>query len=172
MTSTLGLAQAVLLALAAQAAPQSAGQPPAERPPAVSPARPAPRQAPRASEGWTWALYSGDGPLVLANEIPDTPRLRATLECAPGSSIVRLAFHETPGADGFATIRSGAASAEVEARARRGRLEAALRADHPVFAAFLASGRLTLALGEQTAAIEIDRANLPKLRRFAELCTG
>lgn len=176
MTSTLGLAQAILLALTVQAAPQNGAQPPAERPPAASPARPSPRQAarqaPRASEGWTWTLYGGDGPLVLANEIPDTPRLRTTLECAPGSSIVRLAFHDAPGADGFATIRSGAASAEVEARARRGRLEAALRADHPVFAAFLSSGRLTLTLGEQTAAIEIDRANLPKLRRFAELCTG
>lgn len=168
MTSMLGLVQATLLSLAVQTAPQSGAHPPAERPQAASPARP----AARASEGWTWTLYSGDGPLVLANEIPDTPRLRTTLECAPGSSVVRLAFHDAPGADGFAVIRSGAASAEVEARARRGRLEAALRADHPVFAAFLASGRLSLALGDQTTAIEIDRANLSKLRRFAELCTG
>jgi len=167
MTSLLGLSQAMLFALAVQTAPQSGAQTPAERPQAGTPARP-----PRASEGWTWTLYSGDGPLVLANEIPDTPRLRTTLECAAGSSIVRLAFHDAPGADGFATIRSGAASAEVEARARRGRLEAVLRADHPVFAAFLATGRLTLTLGEQAQTIEIDRANLPKLRRFAELCTG
>jgi len=167
MTSLLGLSQAMLFALAVQAAPQSGAQPPAERPQAATPAR-----TPRPSESWTWTLYSGDGPLVLANEIPDTPRLRTTLECAPGSSIVRLAFHDAPGADGFAVVRSGAASAEVEARARRGRLEATLRADHPVFAAFLASGRLTLTLGEQAEAIEIDRANLPKLRRFAELCTG
>lgn len=167
MTSLLGLSQAMLFALAVQTAPQSGAQPPAERPQAATSAR-----TPRPSEGWTWTLYSGDGPLVLANEIPDTPRLRTTLECAPGSSIVRLAFHGAPGADGFAVVRSGAASAEVEARARRGRLEAVLRADHPVFAAFLASGRLTLTLGEQAEAIEIDRANLPKLRRFAELCTG
>lgn len=167
MTSMLGLTQAMLFALAVQTAPQSGPQPPAERPQAASPAR-----STRASEGWTWTLYSGDGPLVLANEIPDTPRLRTTLECAPGSSIVRMAFHDAPGADGFAVIRSGAASTEVEARARRGRLEAALRADHPVFAAFLASGRLTLALGDQAETVEIDRANLSKLRRFAELCTG
>ncbi|WP_087141028.1 hypothetical protein [Brevundimonas diminuta] len=167
MTSMLGLTQAMLFALAVQTAPQSGAQPPAERPQAAPPARSA-----RASEGWTWTLYSGDGPLVLANEIPDTPRLRTTLECAPGSSVVRLAFHDAPGADGFAVIRSGAASTEVEARARRGRLEAALRADHPVFAAFLASGRLTLALGDQAETVEIDRANLSKLRRFAELCTG
>ncbi|MBD7941919.1 hypothetical protein [Brevundimonas guildfordensis] len=167
MTSLLSLSQAMLVALAVQTGPQSGAQPPAERPQAASTAR-----TPRAAEGWTWTLYSGDGPLVLANEIPDTPRLRTTLECAPGSSIVRLAFHDAPGADGFATIRSGAASAEVEARARRGRLEAAVRADHPVFAAFLASGRLTLTLGDQSQTVEIDRANLSKLRRFAELCTG
>lgn len=167
MTSLLGLSQAMLFALAVQTAPQNGAQPPTERLQAATPAR-----TPRPSEGWTWTLYSGDGPLVLANEIPDTPRLRTTLECAPGSSIVRLAFHDARGADGFAVVRSGAASAEVEARARRGRLEAVLRADHPVFAAFLASGRLTLTLGEQAEAIEIDRANLPKLRRFAELCTG
>ncbi len=167
MTSMLGLVQATLLSLAVQTVPQTGAHPPAERPQAASPARSA-----RASEGWTWTLYSGDGPLVLANEIPDTPRLRTTLECAPGSSVVRLALHDAPGADGFAVIRSGGATAEVEARARRGRLEATLRADHPVFAAFLASGRLTLALGDQATAIEIDRANLSKLRRFAELCTG
>ena len=47
-----------------------------------------------------------------------------------------------------------------------------LRADHPVFAAFLANGKLQIAVGEQSSAIEIDRANLSKLRRFAELCTG
>lgn len=66
----------------------------------------------------------------------------------------------------------GRATAEVEARTRRGRLETALRADHPVFAAFLASGRLTLAIGDQTSVVSLERGDLPKLRRFAELCTG
>ena len=147
MTALIGLAQATALAMTLQSAPST-------------------------TEAWTWTLYADSRPLVLANEIPDTPRLRTTLECAPGSSIVRLAFHDAPGADGFATVRSGAASTEVEARARRGRLEAALRADHPVFAAFLASGKLDVAVGEQASPVEIDRANLSKLRRFAELCTG
>lgn len=159
MTAVLGLAQALMLAMAVQTAPQAASQT-------------APLVAARPAEAWTWTLYNGEGPLVLANEIPDTPRLRTTLECMPGSSIARLAFHETPGVGGYATVRSGAASAEVETRSRRGRLETALRADHPVFAAFLASGRLSLTVGDQTLSIEIDRANLPKLRRFAELCTG
>lgn len=169
MTAVLGLAQALMLAIAVQTAPQAGAPAAVDRPQATPPIV---RPVARALEPWTWTLYSGDGPLVLANEIPDTPRLRTTLECMPGSSIARLTFHETPGADGFATVRSGAASAEVETRSRRGRLETALRADHPVFAAFLASGRLSLAFGEQTVSIEMDRANLPKLRRFAELCTG
>lgn len=171
MTAVLGLAQALMFAVAVQGAPQTGPQAAVRlhvSPPQAAPARPATRPG----EAWTWTLYSGDGPLVLANEIPDTPRLRTTLECMPGSSIARLTLHETPGADGFATVRSGAASAEVETRSRRGRLETALRADHPVFAAFMASGRLSLSRGDQTVSIEIDRANLPKLRRFAELCTG
>lgn len=171
MTSMLGLAQAMMFALAMQATPQSGAQAPVERPQSAQPA-PNPATRPRAAEGWTWTLYSGDGPLVLANEIPDTPHLRTTMECTPGSSIARLTLHQATGADGFATARSGAATAEVEARTRRGRLETALRADHPVFAAFLASGRLTLAIGDQTSVVSLERGDLPKLRRFAELCTG
>ncbi|MFK0298452.1 hypothetical protein ACIQTU_04445 [Brevundimonas sp. NPDC090276] len=125
-----------------------------------------------ATEAWTWTLYADNGPLVLANEIPDTPRLRTTLECAPGSSIVRLTLYDAAPAEGIAVITSGAASANAEARPRRGQLQTMLRADHPVFAAFLASGKLQVAVGEQTSPVEIDRANLSKLRRFAELCTG
>ena len=128
--------------------------------------------APPSAGAWTWTLYTGDGPLVLANEIPDTPRLRATLECAPGSSIVRLTLYDAVAAEGIAVITSGAASANAEVRPRRGQLQTMLRADHPVFAAFLANGNLKVSVGEQTSPVEIDRANLSKLRRFAELCTG
>ncbi|MGO4410289.1 MULTISPECIES: hypothetical protein [unclassified Brevundimonas] len=127
---------------------------------------------PSAAPGWTWTLYSGDGPLVLANEIPDTPRLRTTLECAPGSSIVRLTLYDVPSTDGYATVTAGAAVTNTEIRARRGQLQTMLRADHPVFTAFMASGKLEITVGEQSSAVEIDRANLSKLRRFAELCTG
>ena len=127
---------------------------------------------PSADAGWTWTLYTGAGPLVLANEVPDTPRLRTTLECAPGSSIVRLTLYDAAPAEGLAVITSGAVSVNAEVQPRRGQFQTMLRADHPVFAAFLATGRLTLTLGEQAQTIEIDRANLPKLRRFAELCTG
>lgn len=127
---------------------------------------------PTPAAAWTWTLYTDNGPLVLANEIPDTPRLRATLECAPGSSIVRLTLYDAAPAEGIATITSGAVSANAEVRPRRGQLQTMLRADHPVFAAFLANGKLQVAVGEQTSPVEIDRANLSKLRRFAELCTG
>lgn len=146
MTALLGLAQAMSLALTLQATPSA--------------------------ETWTWTLYADNGPLVLANEVPDTPRLRTTLECAPGSSIVRLTLYDAAPAEGIAVITSGAASANAEAQPRRGQLQTMLRADHPVFAAFLANGKLQVAVGEQSSAIEIDRANLSKLRRFAELCTG
>ena len=124
------------------------------------------------ADAWTWTLYAVSGPLVLANEIPDTPRLRSTLECAPGSSIVRLTLYDAAPAEGIAVITSGAASANAEIQPRRGRFQTMLRADHPVFAAFLASGKLDVAVGEQASPVEIDRANLSKLRRFAELCTG
>lgn len=124
------------------------------------------------TEAWTWTLYADKGPLVLANEIPDTPRLRTTLECAPGSSIVRLTLYGAAPVEGIAVITSGAASANAEVRPRRGQLQTMLRADHPVFAAFQASGKLQVSVGEQASSVEIDRANLSKLRRFAELCTG
>lgn len=128
--------------------------------------------APPTAQVWAWTLYADNGPLVLANEIPDTPRLRTTLECAPGSSIVRLTLYDAAPAEGIAVVTSGAASANAEVRPRRGQLQTMLRADHPVFAAFQANGRLQVTVGEQSSAIEIDRANLSKLRRFAELCTG
>lgn len=123
-------------------------------------------------EAWTWTLYADSGPLVLANEIPDTPRLRATLECMPGSSIVRLTLYDAAPAEGIAVIASGAATANAEVRPRRGQLQAMIRADHPVFTAFQANGKLDVTVGEQSSPIEIDRANLSRLRRFAELCTG
>ena len=128
--------------------------------------------APPPAQVWAWTLYADNGPLVLANEIPDTPRLRTTLECAPGSSIVRLTLYDAAPAEGIAVVTSGAASANAEVRPRRGQLQAMLRADHPVFGAFMSGGKLAITVGEHTSSVEIDRANLSKLRRFAELCTG
>lgn len=129
--------------------------------------------APVQNDAWTWTLYEGDGPLVLANEVPDTPRLRSTLECDPGSGVARLSLYDVQAPLGFATARSGQATAAVEvATARGARLQTALRTDHPVFAAFLASGKLNLAWSDGSRAIEVGRNALPRLRRFAELCSG
>ncbi len=123
--------------------------------------------------GFVWTLYEGDGPVVLAHEIPDTPNLQATLECEPGSGAARVALYGWEGMTGFGSARAGSASAAIEARpGRGGRLETALRVEHPVFAAFVAGGELRLALGETDRTLTVPPRDLAKLRRFSELCGG
>lgn len=125
-----------------------------------------------APEPWTWTLYDASGSVVLANEIPDTPRLRATLECAPGSGVIRVTVYDAAPGQGFATLTAGGASATSEAGGRGDRLESTLRADHPVFAAMVSSGRLTVAAGEQSRQIDVDRDHLGDLRLFGQRCSG
>lgn len=127
-----------------------------------------------AEPDWTWSLYEGEGPVVLANDVPDTARLRATLECNPGSGVARVASYGAAAAEpGMATLRSGGATAASEAMAgRNGRLTAVLRTDHPVFAAFVQSGRLVMSVAANERAIDVQTAHIAKLRRFAELCGG
>lgn len=122
---------------------------------------------------WAWTLYDGSSPVVLANERPDTPDLRTTLECNPGSSLARISLYASDLVAGFASITSGDASATVEATANGdGAIVAPLRTDHPVFARFATTGNLALAVGERRQTIEIAAADLAKLRRFADLCSG
>ena len=59
--------------------------------------------------GWTWTLYDNEVQLVLANEVPDTPQLRATFECEPGTGITRLSLYDAPMGEGFATVAAGEA---------------------------------------------------------------
>ena len=121
---------------------------------------------------WTWTLYD-DAPLVLANEVPDTTNLRATLECDAGSSIARLTLYGEEAVAGMARVTAGATAAVAETQAARGgRLKLALRTDHPVFSAFSTDGRLGVAVGEQRRTVEVPPMHLAKLRRFAELCSG
>jgi hypothetical protein len=128
--------------------------------------------APSAS-AWTWTLYADSAPIVLANEAPDTPNLRATLECTPGSSVAMITLYGGAAASGVARASAGQATAVTEAEAgRNGGFKAPVRVDHPVFAAFVMDGRLSLAIGEERRAIEVPAAHLAKLRRFAELCAG
>jgi hypothetical protein len=124
----------------------------------------------QAQPAWTWTLYEGEGPVVLAEEVPDTPQLRTTLECEPGSGVVRLSLYG-PGAEpGFAALRSGDASATGEASVRDGALQTALRADHPVFAGLIGTGVLLVNQGGRERVVQVADAHRAKLRRFAERC--
>ena len=130
-------------------------------------------QAAPPESGWTWTLYADDAPVVLANEVPDTARLRATLECEPGSSVARVTLYGAPALAGMARVSAGAASAVAEAEAARGGgVKLAVRTDHPVFAAFAVDGRLSIGVGDQGRALEVQAPHLAKLRRFTELCSG
>ncbi len=123
--------------------------------------------------GWTWSLYEGEGPLVLANDIPDTASLRATLQCLPGSGAVSVAVYGEDASAGFARITSGGSTATSEARVGRGgKLETAIPVDHPAFSAFVANGRMTIAVGDDTSTITVERPHMAKLRRFADRCAG
>jgi hypothetical protein len=126
-----------------------------------------------ADAAWTWTLYADDAPVVLANEVPDTPNLRTTMECDPGSSVARLTLYQGDGLAGMGRITSGEARAVTQVEtARGGASRLALRTDHPVFAAFASSGALTVSVGEARQTVEIPAAHLAKLRRFVELCSG
>lgn len=141
---------AILLALGAQAAAPSTS----------------------ASGQWTWTLYP-DNPVVLAHEVPDTARLRTTLECDPGSGVARLTFHEAAPAPGMARLTSGQATAIGEVVAgRRGASSVTLRTDHPTFAAFAGSGQLNVTVGAGSTAVEVGSAHRPLLQRFREMCGG
>lgn len=129
--------------------------------------------------GWTWSLYGvGEGgTVVLANEIPDTPDLRATLECDPGSGAARVSVFGAEGAaSGYVSIRSGAATATSQGEAGRdgdaARLTASLRLEHPVFTAFMTSGELTLNQGGQDWTVRIGRRHRGLLTDFAVACDG
>lgn len=129
-------------------------------------------QTPPPESAWTWTLYADEARVALANEVPDTPHLRFTLECDPASGVAQAAFYGGPAETGMARVTAGEASTVTESTAERGALKLALRTDHPVFAAFAAEGRLTAAVGARRRAIEVPRAHLAKLRRFTELCSG
>lgn len=122
---------------------------------------------------WTWTLYDGDGPVVLANEAPDTPDLRATLQCDRGAGAVEVSLYDPPAQPGFARVSAGRASTTTEAQAGRdGAVSFVVRADHPVFAAFAGTGLMTVAVGDDQSQIVVQPRHLAKLRRFTDLCAG
>lgn len=118
---------------------------------------------------WVWTLYADAEPVVLAEEIADTDRLRATLECRPGSGAVTVSLYEAGSAQpGFVTIRSGNASATSAAEVADGHASFALRTDHPVFAALIGGRRATI--GGLGADRTLDLSAATERRRFAMLC--
>lgn len=122
--------------------------------------------------GWTWTLYEDAGPLVLANEVPDTPQLRTVVECAPGSGVARVDQYGPTDSVGIATITSGSATATAESQVAGDHRSVVLRTDHPVFGQFLSTGALDVAVAGRHQAVTVEAAHLAKLRRFAELCGG
>jgi hypothetical protein len=129
-------------------------------------------QATPPEAAWTWTLYTDEARVALANEVPDTPNLRFTLECDPASGVAHVTFYGGAAQAGMARVTAGEASAVTESTVERGTLKLTLRTDHPVFAAFAADGRLAVAVGEGRRGVEVPRSHLAKLRRFAELCSG
>jgi len=125
------------------------------------------------ASAWTWTLYDGENPVVLANEVPDTAHLRSTFECEAGSGVAQVSIYDFGAVSGFVRFGSGTAVATSQiASPRDGTLTAPLRTDHPAFAAFVTEGRLTLTVGDRQRIVEVPRPHLAKLRRFAELCAG
>lgn len=122
--------------------------------------------------GWTWTLYEGGGPLVLAHEIPDTPQLKTVFECAPRSGMARMDLYGATDPIGVATLRAGRATASSESEAATDHRSIMLRTDHPVFGQFVVTGTLDVSVGGRHDAVVVEAAHLAKLRRFAELCGG
>lgn len=129
--------------------------------------------AAHAQAGWTWTLYPDANPVVLAQEIPDTPELKTTFECDNGTGRVRISLYDLPQwSGGHATLRSGRQTAMTEIEASRHLLRANISADHPVFMAFQANGQLVLSREAHSTTVTLEPEHLGKLRRFAELCTS
>lgn len=120
--------------------------------------------------GWTWTLYDDASPVVLAHEVPDSPQLKAVLECIPGSGVARVDLYgRNPGA-GMATLVSGTATATTESEATGEQRSVTLRTDHPVFSQFVVTGMLDVAVAGRHQAVTVETSHRAKLGRFAELC--
>lgn len=167
---------AVALATASLVIPASLALPVQATPPTPY------RSAASATPAWTWTLYDGNGALVLAEEIADSPALRTTLECAVGTGAVTLTLYPQGDAAAvaapvepviFARITSDRSEAQSEARfGRQGRLETSIRVEHPAFSALSASGHATVTAATTTVQLSVPQTHIAKLRRFADLCAS
>lgn len=130
--------------------------------------------APLPDKGWVWALYDTRGPMVvLAEEVPDTPHLRATFECAQGSNQIRLTHYQAGNAvSGPVSLSAGSARQEASMTVEGQRLILSIAAQSPLFRNLVTSGQMSLTSEARTTDIRFDRNSLPQLRRFAQACTG
>lgn len=125
------------------------------------------------SRQWVWSLYDDGDPVVLAQEIPDTPQLKTTLECETGSNRVRIVFYGSHALqNGAAMLHSGNRSAMGEISIRPDSIRTGLPADHPAFVSFTASGALRLEQNGQGIDLTVEQPYLNLLRRFARLCSA
>jgi len=122
---------------------------------------------------WVWNLYADSNPVVLAQEIPDTPQLKTTLECETGSNRVRVVLygrHTLNG--GTATLVSGNSRLVAEISPRPDNILTGLPADHPAFVSFTASGALRLEQNGESMDLVVQQPYLNLLRQFARLCAA
>lgn len=125
------------------------------------------------AEGWVWTLYAEGASPVLAQEIPDTPQLKTTLECDSASKSVRVVVHGDNALTGGAvTLKSDSHSFAGEMRAEHASRHTTIRLDHPVFISFTASGILKLEQAAGSVDVTVERPYLNILRRFARLCAA
>lgn len=124
----------------------------------------------QAGSPWTWTLYDNEADVVLAQEVPDTDRLGATLECGRGSGRVALTLYGQA-ASGMAVLTAANASATAQAEAEPGGgTRLTTPTDHPVFRAFVGGTELKIAVAGATLGLVVPAEHLPKLRRLSELC--
>jgi len=104
-----------------------------------------------AQDIWTWTLYENPGAVALANEVPDSAKLAAVLECQPGSGAAKVSIFPEGG-------RS------------RTPVTGEFKTSEAAFSAFVRSGRLSLRTQGGAGEIAMDAEHRPKLERFARLC--
>lgn len=125
------------------------------------------------TRNWVWSLYPDGNPVVLAQEIPDTPDLKTTLECEPKGNRVRITLYGPHRLNsGPASITSGNRSTMGEITVHPDSIQAGLPADHPAFVSFTASGALKLVQNGQAIDLTVEQPYLNILRHFARLCVA
>jgi len=105
-----------------------------------------------AQDIWTWTLYEDRASLALANEVPDTSKLAAVLECKPGDGMAKVSVFPQNGAGRAPPVVSE------------------IKTGDAAFVAFVRTGKLSLKTDAGSGEIAMDPEHRAKLERFARLC--